>query len=83
LIAKFGSLDIVNGWSNVMDAVTSANLLMSTVNTTAETQQGNLADILTNLRDTSSALRDFSYQIRDNPSLLLRSSDAPPLPETK
>ena len=83
LIAKFGSLDIVNGWSNVMDAVTSANLLMSTVNTTAETQQGNLADILGNLRDTSSALRDFSYQIRDNPSLLLRSADAPPVPETK
>ena len=50
---------------------------------TVETQQGNLADILTNLRDASSALREFSYQIRDNPSLLLRSADAPPLPETK
>jgi len=83
LIAKFNSIDIVGSWSNVMEAVTSANSLMSTANTTVETQQGNLADILTNLRDSSSALREFSYQIRDNPSLLLRHADAPPLPETK
>ena len=83
LIAKFSSVDIVGGWSNLMETVTSANSLMSTANTTIETQQGNLADILSNLRDTTSALRDFSYQIRDNPSLLLRSADAPPLPETK
>ena len=83
LIAKFSRLDIVGGWSNLIDTVSSAGMLMSTADTTVETQQGNLADILTNLRDASSALREFSYQIRDNPSLLLRSADAPPLPETK
>ncbi len=82
LIAKFSKVNFVGGWSNIIDAVTSAGTLMSTANTTVETQQGNLADILTNLRDASSALREFSYQIRDNPSLLLRSADPPPLPET-
>ncbi len=82
LIAKFGKLDIGGSWSNVMDAVTSAGTLMGSANTFVETQQGNLADIISNLRDASSALRDFSYQVRDNPSLLLRSADAPNLPET-
>ena len=83
LIAKFGKVDISGSWSNIMETVTSAGALMSTANTTVETQQGNLADILSNLRDASAALREFSYQIRDNPSLLLRHADAQPLPETK
>ena len=83
LIAKFSKVDVAGSWSNIMETVTTAGSLMSAANTTVETQQGNLADILTNLRDASSALRDFSYQIRDNPSLLLRNADAPPLPETK
>ena len=82
LIAKVGKIDFGGGWSNVMDAVTSANALLGAANTVVDSQQGCLAEILGNLRDASSALREFSFQIRDNPSLLLRSADAPTLPET-
>ena len=82
LLAKFRRIDFDGGWSNAMDAVSAASSLLGTANTIMETQQGGIADILTNLREASSALRDFSFQIRDNPSLLLRSADAPALPET-
>ena len=82
LIAKFDKIDISAGWSNVMEAVTSAGALMGSANTVIETQQGSLAEIISNIRDASSALRDLSYQLRDNPSLLLRSADQQSLPET-
>lgn len=83
LIAKVENLDVGGGWSNVLETVGSAGTLMNSANNMVETQQGNIAEILSNLRDASAALRDFSYQVRDNPSLLLRSSDQPVLPETK
>ena len=82
LIAKLDKVNISAGWSNVMDAVTSAGTLMGSANAVIETQQGNLAEIISNIRDASSALRDLSYQLRDNPSLLIRSTDQQALPET-
>lgn len=82
LIAKLDKVNISAGWSNVMDAVTSAGTLMGSANAVIETQQGNLAEIISNIRDASSALRDLSYQLRDNPSLLIRSVDQQALPET-
>ena len=82
LIAKFDKVDISAGWSNVMEAVTSAGAFLGSANAVIETQQGSLAEIMSNIRDASSALRDLSYQLRDNPSLLLRSADQAALPET-
>ena len=82
LIAKLDQVNISAGWSNVMDVVISAGTLMGSANTVIETQQGNLAEIMSNIRDASSALRDLSYQLRDNPSLLIRSADQQSLPET-
>ena len=82
LIAKLDKVNISAGWSNVMDVVISAGTLMGSANTVIETQQGNLAEIMSNIRDASSALRDLSYQLRDNPSLLIRSADQQALPET-
>ena len=82
LIAKFGKIDFGGSWSNVMDVVMSAGTLLGSANTLVETQQGSLAETLSNLRDASAALREFAGQIRDNPSLLLRSADQPPLQET-
>ena len=82
IIAKLDKVNISDGWSNIMDVVTSAGTLMGSANTVIETQQGNLAEIISNIRDASSALRDLSYQLRDNPSLLIRSVDQQALPET-
>ena len=82
LIAKIEEIDFSGGWSNAVDAISSAGMFMGSANSLLETQQGNIAEVIGNLRDASAALRDFSYQVRDNPSLLLRSSDQPPLPET-
>ncbi|MBR4653360.1 MAG: MCE family protein [Kiritimatiellae bacterium] len=83
LIAKLGKIDFVGGWSNMVDTVSSAGTLMESANTLIDSQQGSISEIISNLRDTSAALKEFSIQIRDNPSLLIRSSDPPPLPETR
>ena len=82
LIAKIEEIDFSGGWSNAVNAISSTGMFMGSANNLVETQQGNIAEIIGNLRDTTAALRDFSYQIRDNPSLLLRSADQQPLPET-
>lgn len=82
LLSKFERMDLAGGWSNILTTVESANSLMGSANTLLDSQQGNISEILGNVRDASASLRDLVNQLRDNPSLLIRSQDVSPLPET-
>ena len=75
-------MDLAGSWSNVMAAVEAAHTLMGTAGALVESQQGNIGEILSNMRDASASLRDLANQLRDNPSLLLRAQDPQPLAET-
>ena len=82
VLNKLDKMDLVGSWSNVMATVEAAHTLMGTAGALVESQQGNIGEILSNMRDASASLRDLANQLRDNPSLLLRAQDPQPLAET-
>jgi ABC-type transporter Mla subunit MlaD len=61
----------------------NAGDVCETVNTLVDSERERIGRILENLDATTTSLRTFSETISDNPSLLIRSRDAEPLPETR
>ena len=82
VIGQLNQMDLVAALSNVVRAAKSAGDVCETVNTLVDSERDRVGRILENLDGTTSSLRAFSETISDNPSLLIRSRDAEPLPET-
>ena len=69
--------------SNVTEIVESTAKLTSDLDVLVETSTPQIGVILENLSAASASLREFADEIRENPSLLLRSRDNEPLEETR
>lgn len=82
VIGQLNQMDLVAALSNVVRAAKSAGDACETVNSLVDSERDRVGRILENLDGTTSSLRAFSETISDNPSLLIRSRDAEPLPET-
>lgn len=76
-------MDFVGFWTNLSSAVDNSASVLMNVNEILMEERGRISQILSNLEATSEALKEFSMEIRENPSLLLRSSASEPLPETE
>lgn len=83
VLDQINQMDLAVAWSNVMDATKGAAEMCGNVNALVETERDRIGRILENLDGATSSLRAFSETISDNPSLLIRSRDAEPLPETR
>ena len=83
VLAQLNKMDLVMVWSNIVRLTQNAGDLCETVNTLVDSERDRVGRILENLDGTASSLRAFSETISDNPSLLIRSRDAEPLPETR
>ena len=83
ILNQLNKMDFVSVWSNLVGVTANANLLLENVNTIVGSQQGNIAEVMDNVRDAASNLRDFSNEIKNSPSLLLRSNDPERLNETR
>jgi len=83
ILDQINRMNLVAAWSNIVVAIASANELLLSVNTLVDSNQGSVTEILSNLREASSSLREFSDKVKAEPSLLLRSNNPEPLPETK
>ena len=83
VLVQLNRMDLVEAWSNVVTATRNAGVLCETVNSLVESERDRISRILENLDGTASSLRSFSETVSDNPSLLIRSRDAEPLPETR
>ena len=79
---QLNDMDFRQLWTNVTGIAESVNTMSDSVNALIDAQRGSVAQIVGNLEAASESLRRFSEEIRDNPSLLLRSNDPEPLPET-
>ena len=75
-------MDLASASSNMTAAVESAARICSDVSAMLETGRPSVAAILSNLESATESLKDFAEKINREPSLLLRSGDQPPLPET-
>ena len=69
--------------SNVTEIVESTAKLTSDLDVLVETSTPQIGVILENLSAASASLREFADEIKENPSLLLRSRDNEPLEETR
>jgi len=83
ILNQINRMDLMAVWSNAVGTVENANVAIGTLNTLVESQSGNISEMLSNLRETTSSLRDFAQEVRSNPALLLRSSTPERLSETE
>ncbi len=83
ILNQLNKMDFVAAWSNLLDVAQNANTALGNVNQVLTGEQGNIGEILGNVRDASSSLRDFADQIRNNPSSVLRSYTPARLEETR
>ena len=83
VLAQLNKMDFVVAWSNIVRMTQNAGDVCETVNTLVDSERERIGRILENLDATTASLRTFSETISDNPSLLIRSRDAEPLPETR
>ncbi len=83
ILNQLNKMDFTAAWSNVLDVTRSANTALENFNVVLTGEQGNISEILGNVRDASSSLRDFADQIRNNPSSILRSYTPDRLEETR
>ena len=75
-------MDLAKTSSNVTAVVESSAKIFSDASVILETSRPSVTAILSNLESATAPLKEFAEKINREPSLLLRSSDQPPLPET-
>ena len=83
VLGELNKMDLAVAWSNVLTVTEGAAEMCGNINSLVETERGRISSILENLDGAASSLRAFSETISQNPSLLIRSRDAEPLPETR
>lgn len=83
VMQQLDKMDFVGAWSNIVRLTGSAAGLCEDLGEIVETERGRIGTIIESMDGAASSLRTFSDEIRDNPSLLLRSRDAEPLDETR
>lgn len=83
ILRQLNKMDFVLVWSNIVRLAGNAADMCESANSLINSQQGQIGQTLNNLDGAVSSLRTFAESISDNPSLLLRPRDAPPLSETR
>ena len=76
------NMDFGTAYASLTSTVSSAGRAVDEVRALVVDERPALDAILSNLEGASATLKDFAERIRDEPSLLLRSRDERPLPET-
>ena len=82
VMSQINRMDLTTVWSNVAVITQSAADLTRNVNILLECQRTGINNIMESINSAASSIKDLTQTLSDNPSLLLRSSDPSPLPET-
>lgn len=83
ILAQIDKINLVDGWTNIVSSLVTAQNVLNGADVILQSESGKLSEILDNIREASSSLRDFADNIKNNPSVLLRSNDPEALPETR
>lgn len=79
---QVNKMDLNTFWSNLNASVENVSHCAESVNVTVQSRQADVAHILDDLTATSQSLRELSAELRQNPSVIVRGVDRPPLEET-
>ena len=82
VMRRLGKIDFAAAWSNVTTIAESVASLTQNADTLVESQRARVDAILQNLEETTGSLKELVSELKDDPSLLLRAVERPPLPET-
>ena len=82
LIHQLNSMDFVSAWSNIASVAESAANIAGNVDELVENGKSGIESIVRNMDEAATQVKEFATSVKENPSLLLRSADAEPLPET-
>ena len=83
ILRQIDSIDIVAAWSNVLSVTQNASSALESLNATLSAEQGNIAEIVGNVREASSSLSDFMNEIKGNPARLIWTRTPERLDETR
>ena len=81
-MGQINKMDFASAWTNIQTIAESLSRLSANVDSLIEAQRANVGSILENANETAARLNSLSQRLEENPSLLLRSSEPEPLPET-
>lgn len=80
---QINRMDFASAWSNLSSIASSASHLAASADAIVESQRSAIGEMMDNLNSAAGSLRELANELRENPSLLLRSREAAPLPETE
>ena len=83
ILNQLNKMNFVEAWSNVLDVTRNASSALENFNVVLTGEQGNISEILGNVREASASLRDFANDVRNNPSSILRSYTPEQIDETR
>ena len=81
-VNEFNRMDLKSVWSNISAVAESSAKITSEVGELVETQRGHLETIVKDIGEAADKIDTLTDTLKENPSLLLRSNDPEPLPET-
>lgn len=79
---KIRNMNFAATWSNVTSIAESAASVVRNVDALVDGQRAAVGEILSRLEESTRDFRELGDRLKENPSLLLRSADPEPLPET-
>lgn len=82
LMNQMSEMDFVAAWSNLAACAENAASLTKKVDVLLESQSSSVGAAIGNIEELTASVKELSRKLEENPSLLLRSQDPDPLPET-
>lgn len=82
-VTQLNQMDFVTAWSNISSVAESAANIAGNVDELVENGKSGIASIVRNMDEAATEVKELATSLKENPSLLLRSNDPEPLPETR
>ena len=82
-VAQLNRMDFVAAWSNISSVAESAANIAGNVDELVANGKSGIESIVRNMDEAATEVRELAASLKENPSLLLRSNDQEPLPETR
>ena len=82
IMNQINKMDFVSVWSNISSVAESSAKIVESVDGLVESQRAGISEAVKHIGSAAAEVSELAERLKENPSLLLRESDADPLPET-
>ena len=82
VMSQLNQMDFLAVWSNIASVAESSANVAANVDELVDDGKAGIDSIVRNMEEAATRARELATDLKENPSLLLRSNDPEPLPET-